>query len=324
VALDATEAVIDEAIRKNCNLVVSHHPIIFKGLKSLTGKNYVEKTIFKAIKNDVAIYASHTNLDNIKKGVNNKIAEKLGLQNLQILQPKEQLLKKLITFSPVDNAEDVKKALFAAGAGHVGNYSECSFSTGGIGTFKPEDGAIPHVGEPGKRHEEKEIKIEVIFPGYLEQQIIAAMKAAHPYEEVAYDIITLDNYLSDVGSGMIGDLEEPVHEMELLQKLKSTFNLTVLKHTSLSGKMIKKVAVCGGAGSFLTQVAISHNADAFITSDIKYHEFFDAEELLLIDIGHYESEQFTIDLLYELLKEKYPNFAVLKTGLITNPVNYYI
>jgi len=324
VALDATEAVIDEAISKNCNLVVSHHPIIFNGLKSLTGKNYVERTILKAIKNDVAIYASHTNLDNIKKGVNNKIAEKLGLQNLQILQPKEQLLKKLITFSPVDNAEEVKKALFAAGAGQLGNYSECSFNTEGIGTFKPEDGANPHVGEIGKRHEEKEIKIEVIFPGYMEQKIIRAMNDAHLYEEVAYDIITLDNFLSDVGSGMIGDLEETLDEIVFLEKLKSTFNLTVLKHTSLWGKMIKKVAVCGGAGSFLTHVAISNNADAYITSDIKYHEFFDTEELLLIDIGHYESEQFTIDLLYELLKEKYPNFAVLKTGLITNPVNYYI
>ncbi len=323
VALDATESVIDEAISKNCNLVVSHHPIIFKGLKRLTGKNYVERTILKAIKNDVAIYASHTNLDNIKKGVNNKIAEKLGLQNLQILQPKQQLLKKLITFSPVDNAEEVKKALFAAGAGHLGNYSECSFTTEGVGTFKPEDGANPHVGELGTRHEEKEIKIEVIFPGYMEQKIIKAMNDTHPYEEVAYDIITLDNILTDVGSGMIGNLEEALDEIAFLGKLKSTFNLTVLKHTSLSGKRIKKVAVCGGAGSFLTPVAISYNADAYITSDIKYHEFFDADGMLLIDIGHYESEQFTIDLLYELLKKKYPNFAVLKTEVNTNPVNYF-
>jgi dinuclear metal center YbgI/SA1388 family protein len=322
--LDATEAVVDEAISKNCNLVVAHHPIIFRGLKKLNGKNYVERTILKAIKNDIAIYAIHTNLDNVKKGVNNKIAERIALQNLQMLQPKEQILKKLITFAPLDNAEDLRKALFAAGAGQLGKYSECSFNTEGTGTFKPEEGADPFVGEIGKRHEEKEMKIEVIFPGYLEQKIIRAMIEAHPYEEVAYDIISLGNYLSDVGSGLIGELENAVGENEFLQKIKTAFNLQVIRHTKLLGKQIKKVAVCGGAGSFLIPVALSNRADVYITSDIKYHEFFDAEDMLLIDIGHYESEQFTIDLLYDILKEKYPNFAVRKTEVNTNPVNYFL
>ena len=323
-ALDATEAVIDEAISKNCNLVVAHHPIIFRGLKKLNGKNYVERTILKAIKNDIAIYAIHTNLDNVKKGVNNKIAERIALQNLQMLQPKEQILKKLITFAPLDNAEDLRKALFAAGAGQLGKYSECSFNTEGTGTFKPEEGADPFVGEIGKRHEEKEMKIEVIFPGYLEQKIIRAMIEAHPYEEVAYDIISLGNYLSDVGSGLIGELENAVGENEFLQKIKTAFNLQAIRHTKLLGKQIKKVAVCGGAGSFLIPVALSNRADVYITSDIKYHEFFDAEDMLLIDIGHYESEQFTIDLLYDILREKYPNFAVRKTEVNTNPVNYFL
>jgi dinuclear metal center YbgI/SA1388 family protein len=322
--LDATEAVVDEAISKNCNLVVAHHPIIFRGLKKLNGKNYVERTILKAIKNDIAIYAIHTNLDNVKKGVNNKIAERIALQNLQMLQPKEQILKKLITFAPLDNAEDLRKALFAAGAGQLGKYSECSFNTEGTGTFKPEEGADPFVGEIGKRYEEKEMKIEVIFPGYLEQKIIRAMIEAHPYEEVAYDIISLGNYLSDVGSGLIGELENAVGENEFLQKIKTAFNLQAIRHTKLSGKQIKKVAVCGGAGSFLIPVALSNRADVYITSDIKYHEFFDAEDMLLIDIGHYESEQFTIDLLYDILREKYPNFAVRKTEVNTNPVNYFL
>ena len=322
--LDATEAVVDEAISKNCNLVVAHHPIIFRGLKKLNGKNYVERTILKAIKNDIAIYAIHTNLDNVKKGVNNKIAERIALQNLQMLQPKEQILKKLITFAPLDNAEDLRKALFAAGAGQLGKYSECSFNTEGTGTFKPEEGADPFVGEIGKRHQEKEMKIEVIFPGYLEQKIIRAMIEAHPYEEVAYDIISLGNYLSDVGSGLIGELENAVGENEFLQKIKTAFNLQAIRHTKLSGKQIKKVAVCGGAGSFLIPVALSNRADVYITSDIKYHEFFDAEDMLLIDIGHYESEQFTIDLLYDILREKYPNFAVRKTEVNTNPVNYFL
>jgi len=322
--LDATEAVVDEAISKKCNLVVAHHPIIFRGLKKLNGKNYVERTILKAIKNDIAIYAIHTNLDNVKKGVNNKIAERIALQNLQMLQPKEQILKKLITFAPLDNAEDLRKALFAAGAGQLGKYSECSFNTEGTGTFKPEEGADPFVGEIGKRHEEKEMKIEVIFPGYLEQKIIRTMIEAHPYEEVAYDIISLGNYLSDVGSGLIGELENAVGENEFLQKIKTAFNLQAIRHTKLLGKQIKKVAVCGGAGSFLIPVALSNRADVYITSDIKYHEFFDAEDMLLIDIGHYESEQFTIDLLYDILREKYPNFAVRKTEVNTNPVNYFL
>jgi len=322
-SLDATEAIIDEAISKNCNLVVAHHPIIFRGLKKLNGKNYVERTILKAIKNDIAIYAIHTNLDNVKKGVNKKIAEKIELQNLQILQPKENILKKLITFAPLDKAEDLRKALFAAGAGHISNYSECSFNSNGSGTFKPEEGADPFVGKIGERHEENETKIEVIFPVYLEQKIIRAMIEAHPYEEVAYDIISLGNYVSDVGSGLIGELENPMDESEFLQKIKTAFHLKVIKHTGLSGKKIKKVALCGGAGSFLIPIALSNKADVYITSDIKYHEFFDAESMLLLDIGHYESEQFTIDLLYDILREKFPNFAVRKTEVNTNPVNYF-
>ena len=322
-SLDVIEAVIDEAISKKCNLVIAHHPIIFRGLKKLNGKNYVERTILKAIKNDIAIYAIHTNLDNVKKGVNKKIAEKIGLQNLQTLQPKENTLKKLITFAPTDKAEDLRKALFAAGAGQLGKYSECSFNSDGTGTFKPEEGADPYVGKIGERYEDKETKIEVIFPVYLEQKIIRAMIEAHPYEEVAYDIISLGNYLSDVGSGLIGELENPIDETEILERIKTAFHLKVIKHTGLSGKKLKKISLCGGAGSFLIPVALSNKADVYITSDIKYHEFFDAQSMLLLDIGHYESEQFTIDLLYDILREKFPNFAVRKTEVNTNPVNYF-
>ena len=324
VCLDSIESVVDEAIRNNCNLIVAHHPIIFKGLKKLNGNNYIEQTILKAIKNDIAIYVIHTNLDNIKQGVNNKIAQKIGLQNLQILQPKENVLKKLITFAPVSEAENIRKALFKAGAGHLGKYSECSFNTEGTETFKPEEGANPHTGEIGKRHEGNEIKIEVIFPGYIEANLIRAMIAAHPYEEVAHDIISLGNSLSDVGSGMIGELENGLHEEDFLAMLKLEFSLSIVKHACLSEKTIKKVAICGGSGSFLIPHALKNNADAFITADIKYHEYFDAEGMLLIDIGHYESEQFTIDLLYDILREKFPNFAVLKTEVNTNPVHYYL
>jgi hypothetical protein len=262
--------------------------------------------------------------DNVKKGVNKKIAEKIGLQNLQVLQPKESILKKLITFVPIDKSEDLRKALFAAGAGYLGKYSECSFNSDGTGTFKPEEGADPFVGKIGERHEEKETKIEVIFPAYLQQKIVRAMIESHPYEEAAYDIISLGNYLSDVGSGLIGELENPIDEIEFLENIKTTFHLKVIKHTGMYGKKIKKVALSGGAGSFLIPLALSNKADAYLTSDIKYHEFFDAERMLLLDIGHYESEQYTIDLLYDILREKFPNFAVRKTEVNTNPVNYFL
>jgi dinuclear metal center YbgI/SA1388 family protein len=322
--LDATEAVIFEARRRNCNLVVAHHPIIFSGLKKITGRNYVESTVITAIKNDIAIYAIHTNLDNVIKGVNDKIADKLGLINRKILTPKTGQLMKLFTFAPVEHAERVRSAIFEAGAGYIGNYSECSFNSEGTGTFKGEEGTHPFVGAVGKRHEEKEIKMEFIFPAYLQSNIVNAMKKAHPYEEVAYDVVLLANEYFNVGSGLIGELSSPASEEQFLQQLKQTFGLSVIKHTKLLGKSVHKVALCGGAGSFLISSAITASADIYVTSDIKYHEFFDANDKVVIaDIGHWESEQFTVDLLFDIIKSKFPTFAVLKSEERTNPVFYF-
>jgi dinuclear metal center YbgI/SA1388 family protein len=322
--LDATEEVVLEAIEKKCNLIVAHHPIIFGGLKKITGKNYVEKTIIAAIKNDIAIYAIHTNLDNVIKGVNGKIADKLGLINRQILQPKNNTLKKLFTFVPMAHAEKLRSAIFAAGAGHISNYSECSFNTPGSGTFKAGKDAAPFVGKIGERHTEEEIKIEVIFPAWLERLVYNAMIAAHPYEEVAYDILALENTNASIGSGLVGELPEAVNETAFLQDIKEKFNLSVIKHTRLTGKAVKKVALCGGAGSFLIGAAVAAGAGFYISSDIKYHDFFDANDKLVIaDIGHYESEQYTTHLLFDILREKFPTFAVLKTGVNTNPVQYF-
>lgn len=322
--LDATEAVILEAKKKNANLIVAHHPIIFSGLKKLNGKNYIEKTVIAAIKNDIAIYAIHTNLDNILPGVNGKIAEKLGLQNVEVLLPKENNLRKLYTFVPQDKVDPVRDAIFNAGAGKIGNYSECSFNIPGKSTFKAGENTHPYVGEIGKRHEENELKIEVIFPAYLQTKIISAMIEAHPYEEVAYDIIPLGNYFKEVGSGIIGELPEDMEEMGVLNMLKTSFGLKVIRHTPLMNKTIKKVAICGGAGSFLIKKALAAGADFYITSDVKYHEFFDAEgRMVIADIGHFESEQFTIELLTDVLQQKFPTFAVLKTEVNTNPVKYF-
>ncbi|CAN5706361.1 Nif3-like dinuclear metal center hexameric protein [soil metagenome] len=324
-SLDATEEVILEAKSKGCNLVVAHHPIIFSGLKKITGKNYVEKTIIAAIKNDVAIYAIHTNLDNVIKGVSDRIADKLGLINRKILAPKSNQLMKLFTFVPIEHAEKVRSAIFEAGAGNIGNYSECSFNAEGTGTFKAGEGNEPFVGEIGYQHQEKEVKIESIFPAYLQHKIVAAMIKTHPYEEVAYDVVALANEYQEVGSGLIGELPEPVSEHQFLAQIKAEFGLSVIRHTPFLGKKVKKVALCGGAGSFLTGKAIASGADFYITGDVKYHEFFDANNRLVIaDIGHWESEQFTIDLLFDILKTKFPTFAVLKTEVITNPVHYYM
>ena len=323
--LDATEEVVLEAIEKKCNCIVAHHPIIFGGLRKITGKNYVEKTIITAIKNDIAIYAIHTNLDNVLHGVNAAIADKLGLINRTVLQPKNETLKKLFTFVPVEFAENVRSAIFNAGGGHISNYSECSFNMAGQGTFKPGETSNPFTGKRGIRHTEEEIKMEMIFPAWQEQNILKAMKAAHPYEEVAYDIIALDNQNKQVGSGLVGDLPEPLNENEFLLLLKEKFNLSVIRHTPLLNKPVKKIALCGGAGSFLIGAAAATGADFYITGDIKYHEFFDANSRLVVaDIGHYESEQFTIDLLFDILSQKFPTFAVLKTGVKTNPVHYFL
>jgi dinuclear metal center YbgI/SA1388 family protein len=324
-SLDATEEVVKEAIRKKCNLIVAHHPIIFSGLKKINGKNYVEKTVITAIKNDIAIYAIHTNLDNVLDGVNGRMAGLLGLQHATVLSAKESTLKKLFTFVPIDKAEQVRNAIFEAGGGHIGHYSECSFNTEGTGTFKAGAGTDPYVGKKGERHHEKEQRIEVVFPAFLETAIIAAMKQVHPYEEVAYDVVALSNTYQSIGSGIVGELKEPMEETAFLGLLKKVFGLSVVRHTALTGKMIKKVALCGGAGSFLVLKALQTGADVYVTADMKYHEFFDANgRLLLADIGHYESEQFTIDLLAEHLEQKFLNFAVLKTEVKTNPVQYFL
>ncbi|MFM2359975.1 MAG: hypothetical protein RLY16_1968 [Bacteroidota bacterium] len=324
IALDATLAVLEDAHRQGCNLVVAHHPIVFSGLKRLNGANYIEDCIIFAIKHDIAIYAIHTNLDNVIAGVNGKIASILELQEIKILSPKPNQLCKLVSFVPTAFTDSVLNALFSAGAGTIGNYRECSYRHEGIGSFLPESSAQPFVGEKGKRHLEPEDRIEVVVPTPISQTVIAALKEAHPYEEVAFDLIPLQNQHPLIGSGIIGQLAEPISELIFLQQLKDKFGLSIIRHTRLLNKPIQKIAVCGGAGSFLTKTAMAAGADIFITGDMKYHEFFDANDRMIIaDIGHFESEQYTIDLLFDILNENFPTFAVLKTRVNTNPVHYF-
>ncbi|MEM8966425.1 MAG: Nif3-like dinuclear metal center hexameric protein [Bacteroidota bacterium] len=323
VSLDAIESVVEEAIKQNCNLIVAHHPIIFRGLKSLTGRNYIERTIIKAIKNDIAIYAIHTNLDNVHNGVNAKIAEKFGLQQTRVLAPKTQTLQKLTTFVPLENAEAVLNALSEAGAGNIGNYQNCSFQISGTGTFQPNEQANPHIGETGKLERVDEQRIEVILPNHLTNRVLQALRTAHPYEEVAYYLHKLENENQEVGSGIIGQLAEALSSSDFFDYLKTQMNLSVIRHTTALDRPVKTVAVCGGAGSFLLPHAIRQGADVFVTADFKYHEFFDADgKIIIADIGHYESEVYTKELIQEFLCKKFVNFAVRLADTNTNPVFY--
>lgn len=331
--LDSTEDVVNEAVRKGCNLIVAHHPIVFKGLKRLNGNNYIERTVLAAIKNNVAIYAIHTNLDSVLRGgVNTRICERLGLTQLKILSPKRQSLMKLITFIPLESTQTVLTALYEAGAGQIGDYKNCSFRTQGIGTFLPTGAAQPHIGAVGQTEEVTEDRVELIFPSFLQGQILHALRKSHPYEEVAYYLQALENENQEVGSGMVGNLEAPMDELDFLHHLKKTMQTACVRHTLLRGSKVKRVAVCGGSGSFLLRDAIASGADVFVTADFKYHEFFDAEKKLIIaDIGHFESEQFTIDLLNEHIEhflinktseKKITKKMVFSTEINTNPINY--
>lgn len=323
LTLDCTEAVVSEAIARNSNMIVAHHPIIFRGLKRLTGSNYVERTVIHAIRQNIAIYAIHTNLDNVQNGVNRKICEKIGLINLSILAPKTQALTKLVTFIPVERAGEVLDALYAAGAGQIGNYENCSFTVEGQGTFKPNEKASPAIGQRLVQEVVRETRAEVIFPSHLQGQILRALRQAHPYEEVAYYLTRLENPNQEVGSGMIGELPAPQEPSEFLRRLKTSMDLKVIRHTRITDQPVKKVAVCGGSGSFLLPQARQAGAQVYVSADFKYHEFFDAEDRIIIaDIGHYESEVFTRELLGEVLIKKFPNFAINFSETVTNPISY--
>ena len=324
VCLDCTPEIVQEAKEKNCNLIVAHHPIIFKGLKKLTGSGYVEQTVIDCIKHGISLFAAHTNLDNYRFGVNHTIGNKMGLTNLKVLRPKKDVLCTLEVFVPLVIAESFSQALFDAGAGAIGNYEECHFVTEGTGTFKPVKNATPSEGELNVRSSVQELKMQFLVSTHRLASVLKAMKQNHTYEEVAHNIIPLMNENQTEGSGMIGELEDEIDEQAFLQKLKDTFDCGCIRHTNLLGKSIKKVAFCGGSGSFLLQDAKAQGADVFITGDFKYHEFFDSEgQILIADIGHYESEQFTVNLLADILKKKFANFAVQLTGINTNPINYF-
>ena len=324
-SLDFTSDILSEAIEKKFNLVIVHHPPIFKPLKRIDETDPMTGLLLKAIQNNIAVYAIHTNLDNVLWGVNGEIAKRIGLQNVRVLTPLQQTHQKLIVYVPSDHKEQLLNALFETGAGAIGNYNQCSFSSEGVGTFKPLNGSNPFIGNHGIRERVNESKIEVIFPLHLQQQIITTMQANHPYETVAYDLLPLENVFGELGAGAVGELSKPMETSEFLAMLKKTFQTGVIRHNAYKGGEIKRVGICGGSGKQLINNALYNKLDAYITADLTYHDFFLPEEkMLLADIGHFESEQFTSDLLATMLNEKFPTFAVLKSAHKTNPVNYFL
>lgn len=324
LCVDINCETIDEAVKVGANLIISHHPLVFNPIKNLNEKDPVARTVVKAVRNNIAIYSAHTNLDNIINGVNDKLCHKLNLKNRKILSPLPGILKKLVVFVPLSHAESLRTALFNAGAGKIGSYDQCSFNAEGFGTFRGSENANPYVGEKGTTHHEKEIRIETVFPVSIQPAVVQAMLKVHPYEEVAYDIYPLENAYPFAGSGMIGELEHPADEKVFLQLIKETFHCETIRHSPLRKKPVKHVAVCGGSGSFLIEKAIKAGADIFITADLKYHDFFKGDDkIVLADIGHYESEQCTIELFYEILTKKIHNFAIHFSKIVSNPINYY-
>ena len=324
LCIDVTEEVLHEAVRRKANLIISHHPVIFDGIKKLTGSCPAERIIMEAIRKGLSVYSAHTNLDAVHLGVNLRIADRLELMKPLILSPVKGKLRKLVFFVPTEHAAAVREKIFEAGAGQIGEYDMCSFNTHGEGTFRGSDKSSPFVGKKGQMHTEPELRVETIFPKEREGRILGALIESHPYEEVAYDIYPLDNVYDRAGMGMVGELEKSLSETDFLGLLKERFGVRMIRHTRFSGKKVKKVALCGGSGSFLLPKAIASGAGAFLTGDVKYHTFFDADgKILMADIGHFESEQFTTEIFYDLLIKKFPKFAVHLTQVHTNPVNYY-
>ena len=323
LCLDVTEKVVDEAVASGCNLIVSHHPLIFSPLKRITGSNYVERCVLKALANGIAIYASHTNMDSVSGGVNYRIAEKLGLQNVRILVPKGDALLKLSVYVPMAQADIVRDALFAAGCGNIGNYGSCSYNVEGYGTFKANEGCNPFCGEIGELHKENEVRIDTVLPAYLKNKVISALLKAHPYEEPAYDIYPLKNSWDSVGLGVVGDLPAERDELDFLAEVKEKFAVGSVRHTSLSGNKVKRVALCGGSGASFADAAISAGAQVYITGEARYHDLFNYDrKILFAVIGHYESEQFTMDVFNDIIRGAYPDLKVIKTSINTNPINY--
>ena len=319
---DVREEILDEAIKRGSNLIISHHPLLFRGLKKIVGRTYQERIVALAIKHDITIYCAHTNMDCAVGGVNFKMAEKLGMKNVCVLDPQQGTQRKIVVFVPTEAVAEVEKAMCDAGAGRLGNYDNCSYSMSGEGHYRALDGAEPWAGKVGERHSEPEVRLEMLVHNALCGRVVAAMIKAHPYEEPAFDIIAIENGDKYAGLGVIGDVE-PQDARAFLEKVKNAFEVETLRYSGILDRNVRRIAMCGGAGAEFAGLAMSKGADVYITGDMKYHEFQGNEErIILVDIGHYESEHFTKEIFYDIISKKNPNFAVDFADTEKNQVNY--
>jgi dinuclear metal center YbgI/SA1388 family protein len=323
LSIDITGEVLEEAVSLGCGLIITHHPLIFFPIRKITGKSETERIIIKAIKNNISVYSAHTNLDSAPSGVSWKMAEKLSLKNIKVLAPMKNRLMKLVTWVPESHIEKVRSALFGAGAGVIGNYDRCSFNATGYGTYRGNESTRPFAGQTGTEHHEEEIRLETILQTHMKDDVVKALLSSHPYEEVAYDIFMLENEFNAAGEGCVGELDNEMTELDLLLKLSEVFGSKGIRHSPLLKRSVKRVAMCGGAGSAYIGDAIRSGADVYITGDVKYHDFGAvAGEILLADIGHFESEKFSTEIIYDLIIKKFPTFALRFSEKNTNPINY--
>ncbi|MCH5319750.1 MAG: Nif3-like dinuclear metal center hexameric protein [Paramuribaculum sp.] len=324
LCVDARPEIVEEAKRKGLNLIICHHPLFFKGLKRIIGNTQVEKTAWAAIKHDIAIYASHTSLDNARGGVSFSMAEALGLNNIRFLSPQDDKILKLSVWIPRAHALDLRDQLFMAGCGQLGNYDNCSFSVEGTGTFRPLEGSCPADGTINALHSGEEVRLELLLPRWIKSKVEETILLNHPYEEPAYEFSSVTIGTKSSGLGAVGELSSPITAVSLIERIKSTFNSPVVRcnrfdiHTP-----VRKVALCGGSGSSFIENAIREKAQVYITSDTGYHAFVDyADKILIADIGHFESENCAKNIFYGIIKEKFPNFAVEYSKTESNPIIY--
>lgn len=324
VCVDVTPAVVNEAIALGCNLIISHHPLIFKPLKHITGSSLTEQSVMIALSNNVTVYSAHTCLDNAPKGVSWKMAHMLGLEQVSVLQPQTNRMLKLSVFVPPTHADKLCESLFEAGAGHIGSYEHCVFRSQGCGSWRPLDGADPCIGTVGEVSSQPEVRLDMMLPVWKREAVEQALLAVHPYERPAYEFVAVRNSEPDAGSGAIGVLPEPMTAAQLALKIKDTFGSPVIRCSLMAPEsMVQKVALCGGSGASLISHAIAAGADVYLTSDTKYHDFVDyGKRILLVDIGHHESEQCTKSIFYHLIREIFPNFAVRYSQQDINPIKY--
>lgn len=324
VCFDVTPEVVDEAVRIGAGLIVSHHPAIFKGIKRINPASRLGYMIKQSLCHDIAWCALHTNLDNTLNGVNSYLCEQLGLKDVQPLAPLQDIYGKLQVYVPEAYAEKLRQALAEAGCGAGARYDACSYSSRGEGRFRAGSQAHPFSGQIGELHCEAECKIECLYPLHKTRQVLDVLRTNHPYEEPAFDLLPLRNEATGQGAGAIGNLQESMQETELLDKLKELTGTHCIRHSGFRGRKIRRIALCGGSGGSFIGNACARQADAYITGDLKYHDFADAGSgTWLVDIGHFESEKFAMELIFRFIRKNFPNFAVSISEQARNPVSFY-